>query len=287
MSAIAAATPFTTPEPEPLSSVLHARHLCCYAPDDNSLPLLDHVSLVIAEQERIGLTGVSGSGKSTLIKALLGLQPFKRGEVLSKGISLTTFSGRQQRAFRQRVQYVPQAAAASLNPRHCVADVLREPLHCLGRPRMTDAQLHRLLASVELPTYLLTQQAGTLSGGQAQRVAIARALALKPRFLIADEPTSGLDLATRDALLALLTHLMKEHQMGMLVASHDIGALICLCERGLVIDHGRLVEDRPMTELVQHPQCAITRDLVYAATFSCAANPPAISHCPLDNRCIP
>ena len=287
MSVMAAATPFTTSVASALSPVLYAHDLCCYAPNDSAMLLLDHVSLAIDERERVGLTGVSGSGKSTLIKALLGLQPLKHGEVMSQGVSLNTFSARQQRAFRQRVQYVPQAAAASLNPRHCVADVLREPLHCLGRPRMTDAQLHRLLASVELPSYVLAQRASTLSGGQAQRVAIARALALKPRLLIADEPTSGLDLATRDALLTLLTHLMREHQMGMLVASHDIGALMCLCERGLVMDHGRLVEDRPLAELIQHPQCAITRDLVHAATFSFAAKPSVISHCPLDNHCTP
>lgn len=278
--------------------ILSASALDCYAPQDckicgsalSSAPqqLLDNVSLTLHAGERVGLTGVSGSGKSTLLRALLALQPLASGRVYCMGREVTPGSTRALRWFRQQVQYVPQASAASLNPYHRVDAILREPLRCLGLEQEAYARSRMLLAQVELPERLLSQRAGSLSGGQAQRVAIARALMVKPRLLLADEPTSGLDLATRDVLLALLERLMTEHQMGLLMVSHDIGAMARLCSRGLVMDEGRLVEDRPMSMLMHKPQHPASRQLMAAA--QCGLSPStAMSSfdCPSYAREIP
>lgn len=246
--------------------VLQALRIRCHAPQDAATCLLNDVSLTLREGERVGLTGMSGSGKSTLIRALLGLYPLASGTLLAQGRVITTgHSVRSLRWFRRQVQYVPQAAAASLNPYHCVESILREPLYCLGCPPTTSAELYALLSRVELPRRVLRQRAGALSGGQAQRVAIARALLIRPRLLVADEPTSGLDLATRDALLSLFERLMEEDGMGLLMASHDIGAMARVCARGVVIDQGQVIEDRPMAELVSTPWHEKTRRLLQAA----------------------
>lgn len=262
--------------------------MSCHVNGHGVACLLDDVSLALTAGERVGLTGVSGSGKSTLLRAMLALQPLTRGEVRMEGRLVTPGSVRSLRWFRQRVQYVPQAAAASLNPHHCVENILREPLHCLRRPQVTATALHCLLDQVELPVQLLKQQAGALSGGQAQRIAIARALLIQPQILVADEPTSGLDLATRNALLALLTRLMAEYQMGLLVASHDLGTMANLCSRGVVIHHGRVIEDRPISELITAPTHVVTQQLIRAAQHEAASPFPAsdVIHdiCPLTER---
>ncbi|WP_414501349.1 ABC transporter ATP-binding protein [Zymobacter sp. IVIA_12111.31 C1] len=253
------------PSSKPDAPVLEALRISCHAPQDASTRLLDTVSLALHAGERVGLTGPSGSGKSTLLRALLALQPLSQGEIRAQGRVMMPGSVRALRWFRQQVQYVPQAAAASLNPHHSVDAVLREPLHCLGRPPATSADIAALLDNVGLPRRVLQQRAGALSGGQAQRVAIARALLIKPRLLLADEPTSGLDLATRDVLLALLERLMSEYHMGLFMASHDIGAMTRLCSRGVVMAQGKVVEDRPMAALIAAPQHAVSCQLMDAA----------------------
>lgn len=250
--------------------ILMAKNLVCRAPSlchrcrHDTVPprahLIDNVSLTLKKGEKVGVTGVSGSGKSTLLRALLAIQPHTVGEVCVQGRTVTSTS----RWFRKLVQYVPQASAASLNPHHRVEDILREPLIGLGKVRQAASLSRSLMAQVELPERLLTQRAGMLSGGQAQRVAIARALIVKPQLLLADEPTSGLDMATRDALLKLLEHLMAEHQMTLLMVSHDLGALMRLCSRGIVMEKGRLVEDRSMPSLIASPSHPVTRQLVTA-----------------------
>lgn len=262
--------------------------MSCHANGHESACLLDQVSLTLAAGERVGLTGVSGSGKSTLLRAILALHPLTRGEVRAQGRVVKAGSVRSLRWFRQQVQYVPQAAAASFNPYHRVEHILLEPLRCLKRSQATPSELHALMEQVELPVQLLKQRAGTLSGGQAQRIAIARALLIQPKVLVADEPTSGLDLATRNALLALLKRLMDEYQMGLLVASHDLGVMADLCSRGVVIHHGCVIEDRPMPSLITAAEHTVTRQLIRAAQsgakptpFSAAVTPDI---CPLTER---
>ncbi|MBP2170067.1 peptide/nickel transport system ATP-binding protein [Erwinia toletana] len=239
-------------------------HQLSYQPHGQPRPLVDAVSFQLRAGERVALIGSSGSGKSTLLKLMLALQSATDGEVRCQQHPVRPASVRALRWYRQQVQYIAQDPATTLDPRRTVADVLAEPLRQLKRLQPDLLQLAAILAQVRLDASLLNQRCATLSGGQAQRVAIARAIALQPRFLLADEPVSGLDLPLRQQINHLLADIARQQQMGLLVVSHDLSSITCLCERVLVMDNGAIVEDAPTRQLLCHPQHPASQRLLDA-----------------------
>ncbi|MFP1742801.1 ABC transporter ATP-binding protein [Lonsdalea quercina] len=225
---------------------------------------LSDINLQFDEGERVGLVGASGSGKSTLLKAMLALETLTEGEIYCEGRLVRPGRASALRWYRQRVQYIPQDPAGSLAPHLSVFQLIAEPLRRLGHPGKIADAVQEACEQVALSPELLTRNAQALSGGQAQRVAIARAIALKPRFLLADEPVSGLDLPLRQQIITLLAQIARQHQMGLLIVSHDISAVAALCERVLVMHQGRIVEDRPLAQLLTHPAHAQSAALLAA-----------------------
>ena len=257
------------------------------------------VDLSLAPGENVALIGRSGCGKTTLLRALLlldspGLQD--RGEVLLDGEVVRRGGARSLRAFRRAVQYVPQEAAATLDPRRSVLAQVTTPLRTLGVVGDRDEAAHRarkMLGSLDVPRDTWDSRPHEISGGQAQRVSIARALALSPRYLLLDEPVSGLDPALRRQTLDLLASIEigtetastpdRSNRGGkgepaarpapapaadsavpapaLLVVSHDLAAVARVCRRALVMDDGAIVEDTPMHHILTQPSHPATRAL--------------------------
>nr|WP_244148268.1 ATP-binding cassette domain-containing protein [Francisella hispaniensis] len=101
-----------------------------------------------------------------------------------------------------------------------------------------------------------------LSVGQAQRVAIARALIVNPNILVADEPTSSLDPVNRQQIIDLLISVKKIHRMSLILVTHDLYAAQALCDRILVLDHGKVVEYNTSQNVVNNPKHLITKSLL-------------------------
>ena len=261
------------------------------------------VDLSLAPGENVALIGRSGCGKTTLLRALLLLDspgPQDRGEVLLDGEAVRRGGARSLRAFRRAVQYVPQDAAATLDPRRPVLAQVTTPLRTLGVTRDREEAVSRarqMLESLEIRRENWESRPHEISGGQAQRVSIARALALSPRYLLLDEPVSGLDPALRRQTLDLLAAIEAEPDAAasdeeepaaeagarpapavsgavpapavsgavpapaLLVVSHDLAAVARVCRRALVMDDGAIVEDAPMHRLLTEPTHPATRAL--------------------------
>ena len=252
------------------------------------------VDLSLAPGENVALIGRSGCGKTTLLRALLLLDspgPQDRGEVLLDGEAVRRGGARSLRAFRRAVQYVPQDAAATLDPRRPVLAQVTTPLRTLGVVRHrddADARARQVLESLDVPADIWGSRPHEISGGQAQRVSIARALALSPRYLLLDEPVSGLDPALRRQTLDLLASIEADTEAGrsadaesnaktgarpapadygarpapaLLVVSHDLAAVARVCRRALVMDDGAIVEDAPMHHILTRPSHPATRTL--------------------------
>jgi peptide/nickel transport system ATP-binding protein len=237
-------------------------------------PALAGVDLQLAGGSRVGLVGGSGSGKTTLLRCLLALDPPDSGQVTCDGRLVRPGPARSLRWFRRLVQYVPQDPASSLNPRMSVADLVAEPLRRLAVPGQHPALVAAALTRVELPGDLAGRRAGELSGGQAQRVALARAVVTRPALLLADEPVSGLDLPLRNSVLSVLARLSAEHGTGIVLVSHDLSAVAQLCERVVVLDGGRVVEDRSTTDLLRDPRHPASQALLAAVPRLPAAAHP-------------
>ncbi|MQC09034.1 ABC transporter ATP-binding protein [Morganella morganii] len=236
--------------------------------------ILEDFSLTLHQHERVGLLGCSGCGKSTLLKAILALEAVDGGTIYCDGKVVRPGSVRTLRWYRRRVQYLPQEPAGTLPPAMRVKDVLCEPVRLLGNNgRSAPPDLATVLEQVELSSSLLDKHAGSLSGGQAQRVALARALIIQPDFLLADEPVSGLDLPLREQIKALLLRITKENRMGLLLVSHDISMLAGLCDRTLVMEAGKIIEDSTTLQILNEPRHPHTRQLLDAV-------PGLFSHIP-------
>ena len=119
-------------------------------------------------------------------------------------------------------------------------------------------------ASVGLPSELLERFPHQLSGGQKARVGIARAIACGPRLLILDEPTAALDVSVQAVILQLLDRLRREDELALLFVSHDLNVVRMMCERTVVLQNGRIVEQGESRALFNAPTTDYTRELVAA-----------------------
>ena len=177
------------------------------------------------------------------------------------------------RPLRSRMQIVFQDPFASLNPRMSIRQIIEEGLivnriGANGRERLE--RVRQALSDAGLPDNILSRFPHEFSGGQRQRIAIARAIALEPEFILLDEPTSALDLSVQAQIIDLLRKLQDEKGLSYLFISHDLKVVRALCHRVIVMQHGKIVEQGPVAEVLTTPQTDYTRRLVRAA-FDIAA----------------
>ncbi|MCX2860555.1 ABC transporter ATP-binding protein [Paucibacter sp. PLA-PC-4] len=194
----------------------------------------------VAPGESFGLVGESGSGKSTILRAICGLAPRTAGTVRLIGAGSQPEPG--SKPFRRLVQMVFQDPYGSLHPRQTIDRILAEPLAIHGMRSDAEARIRRALDEVGLGQGFRFRYPHQLSGGQRQRIAIARALILQPQILLLDEPTSALDASVQAEVLNLLESLRRERGLTFVMVSHDLGVVTHLCERLLVMQQGRMVE---------------------------------------------
>ncbi len=228
--------------------------------------VLQNVNLELYQGETLALVGASGSGKSTLARLFMQMEQPTSGEIYLGEKRLDP--KKVDRAFKTQIQMVFQDPFGALNPIHTIAYHLQRPLliHQVCTAQQVRAQALALLESVGLsPAHeFIDRYPHALSGGQRQRVCIARALASRPKLLIADEPTSMLDVSLREDLLLLLQQLIQEHQLSLLLITHDLSTAQALADQVAILDQGKIVEQGLTTEVFQNPQHPFTQRLVKA-----------------------
>jgi peptide/nickel transport system ATP-binding protein len=229
---------------------------------------VDGISFSIARGESVGLVGESGCGKSTTSMMLMRL--------IDKTSGLITFAGEDigeipARSFatlpsRKKIQMVFQDPTDSLNPRFTAARAIADPLLRLGGLGRGEvrSRCEELATQVGLPLEFLDRFPHQLSGGQKARVGIARAIALKPDLVILDEPTAALDVSVQAVVLNLLQDLKDSLGMSYLFVSHDLNVVRLLCDRVIVMQTGKIVEQGPTERVMEAPEASYTRDLLAA-----------------------
>ncbi|KAB2682740.1 ABC transporter ATP-binding protein [Brucella tritici] len=222
--------------------------------------VLHDVDLKLEIGSNLGIVGESGSGKTTILKLLLGLQRASSGNVSFRGERLDIRNRSFMRDFRRSVQAVFQDPYSSLDPRQRVFDIIAEPLRSLKIETDIVQAVAQALASVDLPADAIRRYPHEFSGGQRQRIAIARAIVSKPDLIIADEVVSALDLTTRARIIDLMRSLSE--RTTFVVVSHDIALVALLCERLIVLEKGRIVEQGNTRDILADPQHVYTRKLL-------------------------
>tara|TARA_Y100001968_G_scaffold51762_1_gene42733 strand:+ start:45439 stop:47049 length:1611 start_codon:yes stop_codon:yes gene_type:complete len=235
----------------------------------NWLKAVDEISFTLFSGETLGIVGSSGCGKSTLCRSLMGLMPLRGGIVRLNGENLFDLTGNFLRENRQQIQMVFQDPLACLNPKMSIGDAIADSLliHDLCNKSQAKEHTRELLLNVGLtpPEQFQNRYPRELSGGQQQRVAIARALALRPKVLICDESVSMLDSEIQVEILKLLSDLQKQLGIAIVFVTHDLVVANSFCDRIIVLDQGRIIEEGPSDQILNFPKHPNTKKLVFAS----------------------
>ena len=217
----------------------------------SSFKALDTVSFHVNKGEILGLVVESGCGKSTLSKAILGMLDTAKvtGDI---------------RHYTKRPQMVFQDPYGSLNPAKTIGWILEEPLRVFGKYDAAERKRRVLdmLEKVGLDKEHANRKPSMLSGGQRQRVSIATALIQRPRFILADEPVSALDVTIQAQILDLLCNLKDELDLSYLFISHDLNVIYSICDRVMVMEKGRIIEQGTVEQVYNNPQHEYTKKLI-------------------------
>jgi peptide/nickel transport system ATP-binding protein len=230
---------------------------------------VDGISFAVNRGESVGLVGESGCGKSTTSTMVMRLIDKTDGVIMFDGEDIGAIPAKKfaRLPMRKRIQMVFQDPTDSLNPRFTAVRAIADPILRLGEVKGGDAVRARceaLARQVGLPVELLDRFPHQLSGGQKARVGIARAIALNPDLVILDEPTAALDVSVQAVVLNLLQELKDSLGMSYLFVSHDLNVVRLLCDRVIVMNAGRIVEQGPTEQVLVAPAAQYTRDLLAA-----------------------
>lgn len=243
-------------------------HHFSFGGSHKAAPAVDNVTIRINKGEAFGLVGGSGSGKTTLARLILKLERFDAGTIHFEDLDVGKLKGPALKAFRRKMQMIPQDPYQSLNPYFSIFETVAEPLviHRVGDDKTRRGMVENAMALSGLTPAadFFDRFPHQLSGGQRQRAAIARAVVLDPHFIIADEPTSMLDASISIAVFKLLHRIKRQRNVTFLYITHDLAAARIFCERIAVMHRGKIIETGATEEVIGNPQASYTKALIAA-----------------------
>lgn len=238
---------------------------------------VNDVSFTLHKGETIGIVGESGSGKSVTSLSIMQLIPNPPGRVSggdilyhsrNKGVvNLRNIPSEEMRSFRgNEIAMIFQEPMTSLNPVYTCGDQVMEAilLHQNITKKEARKKTIKLFEQVQLPDpeRIFEVYPHQISGGQKQRVMIAMAMSCNPQVLIADEPTTALDVTVQKTILDLMLELQREHEMGIMFITHDLGVIAELADTVMVMYKGKVVEQGPVLEIFTNPKHPYTKSLL-------------------------
>ena len=225
--------------PKPANGDVAFHHVSFSYPGRPNVPVLENLSFGVRPGEKLALVGPSGAGKSTIFQLILRFYDPVSGNITFDGVRLTDAD---PAALRSRIALVPQDSIV-------FATSVRDNIQ-FGRPDATEAEIEKAAEAAHAAEFIrrlplgfetpLGERGVTLSGGQRQRIAIARAILRKAPLLLLDEATSSLDAESETLVQQALKRLMLNRTS--IVIAHRL-ATVQSCDRILVIDNGRIVEE--------------------------------------------
>ncbi|MBK7181551.1 MAG: ABC transporter ATP-binding protein [Bacteroidetes bacterium] len=245
--------------------------------EEETVKAVNDMSFTLSKGETIGIVGESGSGKSVTSLSVMRLIPNPPGKITggeiiyhskNKGpIDLVQLSEKEMRQLRgNEIAMIFQEPMTSLNPVYTCGDQVMEAilLHQKCTKKEAKDKTIALFNEVQLPRpeAIFDSYPHQISGGQKQRVMIAMAMSCQPNILIADEPTTALDVTVQATILDLMLKLQREHEMGIMFITHDLGVIAELADKVVVMYKGKIVEQGTVLEIFSNPQHPYTKGLL-------------------------
>lgn len=204
------------------------------------------VSLKVEPSEILCLLGRNGAGKTTIMKSIMGLLPVSEGSVSLDGENLNTLPAHL--VSKLGIGYIPQGRR--LFSELTVDENIEMGLMTRGQGADTREWVLELFPRLR---DRLSQQAGTLSGGEQQMLSTARALCLRPKVLLLDEPTEGLQPSMIEQIRQVIIK-MKEEGFAIILVEHRVDAVLSIADRVTFIENGKDIETTTAAALQQDPQ---------------------------------
>jgi peptide/nickel transport system permease protein len=260
------------------SHLIDVQDIAIAYPDGSSglKHVVHNVSFHVDRGEVLGIVGESGSGKTQTAFSILGLLP-SNAEITGGAIYfggeelLTSVNGEAKRADMsllrgKKIAYIPQEPMSNLDPNFKIGYQLVRPMVKILKISKAEAEKKAInlleIVGINNPQRVFNSYPHQISGGMAQRVLIAGAVSCDPELLIADEPTTALDVTVQAEVLDLLRDLQKKFGMGMILVTHNFGVVADLCDRVLVMQHGRMVEKGDVRQILKSPAESYTKELL-------------------------
>ena len=236
-----------------------------FAKANRKVYAVNDVSFGIERGKTYGLVGESGCGKSTTARILVQMYRQNSGEIFfaakdsENPTEISRFSKSELKSYREKVKYVFQDPARSLNPRMSVFNILTNatrfsPLWSGKKDARETAE--KIIEEVGLSRSDLDRRPSEFSGGQRQRISIARGLFMQPEVLICDEVVSALDVSIQGQILNLLQDIREKRNLSFLFIAHDLRVSCYFCDTIGVMYSGMLMEEAPGADLYKtalHP----------------------------------
>tara|TARA_Y100001978_G_scaffold115087_1_gene102549 strand:+ start:6605 stop:8386 length:1782 start_codon:yes stop_codon:yes gene_type:complete len=238
---------------------------------------VNNISFTLNKGETIGIVGESGSGKSVTSLSAMRLVPSPPGKIAAGEIlfhkkdgdvvDFLKISEKEMRQYRgNEIAMIFQEPMTSLNPVFTCGDQVMEAIMLHQSISQSEAKelTIKLFEEVQLPDpeRIFSTYPHQISGGQKQRVMIAMAMSCQPSVLVADEPTTALDVTVQKTILELMQNLQKEHDMGILFITHDLGVIAELADKVVVMYNGNIVEQGSVWDIFNNPQHPYTKGLL-------------------------
>lgn len=203
--------------------------------------VIDDLSLLINDNEKIGLIGPNGAGKSTLFKLMLGLLE-KQGDITVDNISL---NNKTVNEIRKKIGYILQDPDNQMFMPSVLEDMIFGPINYGVSKQEAIDNASKVLKELDIE-YLKNKKNYKCSGGEKRMASIATILNMNPKVLLLDEPSNDLDPSNRRKLINILNSL----EQTCIIATHDLDLLLETCDRVILINEGKIVKDGSIKEIL-------------------------------------